>query len=342
MRKIRRARATIRLLLGVTAAAAAASPGAGRAQVTGPDSGRRDQPNPTHTVPPVDSAGRRDPLRIELGVMPHYINNYFQAQDDFNSGITETEKRNVYETTLSASADYDIFHRPNSTLTAGVRVRRHLFSDLDGADSTDLDGTLTYDFRPNQLRFRVFHTPRRLASIVNDRNVYGETTGFSGDYLRQVNSRLRLRAGYQFARETFSEFNERDVSRHQFEGDVRWQVDPLFSPGVGVEYLRGDAETPNFSYDRPALLLFANSRVADVAYLTFRLRLSRREFDTEVPTDSNFDRVDKRGDATFYGTYQLGGGFSLFSFGSYTDNDSNREARDFTAYEAGLGLFYRF
>src|SRR5215204_2467646 len=40
--------------------------------------------------------------RFEVGVMPRYITNYFQAQE-FNAGATVTPARNVYVTTLSGS-----------------------------------------------------------------------------------------------------------------------------------------------------------------------------------------------------------------------------------------------
>lgn len=342
MTRITRRRAIARLFLGVTAVTAVTYPITAKAQ--NPDMIGNASTRP-HTVPEPMPTVPRDVdshLRVEVGVMPRYVSNYFQAQDDFNSPSTITQKRGVHVITLSAGARYDLVQRHGSTLTAGVRVRRNLFTDLNGGDSTEIDVSLDYDFQPNQLRFGLFRTPRRLVSVVNERNIYSEANGFSAEYLRRVTPRLRARAGYQLTRETFSEFDERDVSRHQFNGDLRYQVHPLFSPGIGFEYLLGNARTENFSYDRPALVLLANSRIGDIAYLTFRYRLSRREFDTDVPTDSNFRRVDRRHDFSFYGTAQLGRGFSLFSFASYTDSNSNRETRSFTGFEAGLGLFRRF
>lgn len=289
-------------------------------------------------------SSRRDekPYRFEIGVTPRYVSNYFQAQDEFDSIAESIPPQDVFITTLSGRAEYDLLQRPGSTLTAGLRVRRNLVSELRGADSTEIDVTLDYNFRPNQLRFGYFRTPRRLASVVDGRNIYSEINGFSAEYLRRVTDRLRARAGYQIARETFSEFQQRDATRHLLSGDVRYQIDPLFSPGIGVEYLRSNAGTENQSFERIGYSFLVNSRIDDVAYLTFRYRRSNREFDTDLPTDSNFAREDKRDDFSFYGTFQLGGGFSLFGFASHTDSNSNRDTRDFTNYEAGLGLFYRF
>jgi hypothetical protein len=280
--------------------------------------------------------------RFEVGVMPRHITNYFQAQDEFNSATTSTPVRAVTVTTLSGSFEYDLARDDNSSVTAGLRVRRNLFKDLPGADSTDVDVTLDFDYQPNRFRLGYFGTPRRLASITSGHNVYGETHGFGAEYFRRIDRHWRARGGYQFARETFSESKERDLSRHLVNGDIRYRVHQYFTPGVGFEYQRGNAEARNFSYTRPALVLLATSDIRGRAYLSFRYRYSVRDYTTDLATDSNFNREDRRNDFSFYSTVQLGKGFSLFGFVYHTDNNSNRLTRTFTSTESGLGLFYRF
>lgn len=290
-----------------------------------------------------DTPGRVDDrLRFRVGVTPRYISNYFQTQDDFLSGSATADKESVTVTTLAGEVEYDLVTGSNSSLTAGARIRRNLFHDLDGANSTDLDATLSYKFQPSEVRLGVFRTPRRLVSNSGGNNIYSKTNGFNVEYLTRPSRRLRTRAEYQYARETFSAFAERDVDRHLLSADVRYQIDPLFTPGIGFEYLRGKGRSDNFSYRRPALVLVANSRISDIAYLTFRYRHSRRKFTTDTATDSNFGRIDRRGDLSLYGTTQLGKGFELFGFASRTRSNSNRDARDFTGYETGLGLFFNF
>ena len=308
----------------------------------------QDEPsNPSRGDRPganVTRTGRRGEsrYRFELGVMPRYISNYFQTFDDFQTGATAVPVKSVYITTLSASAEYDFVREDDKTLTGGVRLRRNFFKDPDGADSTDIDVTLEYDFRPNRLRFAYFGTPRRLASVVSGRNVYSRVNGFNAEYSRRLTRQWRARGGYEFARDTFSEFTERNLSRHELSGDIRYQFSPYFTPGVGFEYLRGNAASENFSYTRPALVLLATSRISDVAYLSFRYRYSDRDYSTGVTTASNFGREDRRHDLSFYGTVNLGRGFSLFGFVYRTDNNSTRVTRSFNSYETGLGLFFRF
>ncbi|HEV2863855.1 MAG TPA: surface lipoprotein assembly modifier [Pyrinomonadaceae bacterium] len=279
---------------------------------------------------------------VEVGIMPRHISNYFQTFDDFQPGATPVPVTSVTILSLSAHAEYDFVRDEGRTLTGGVRVRRNLFRDLPGGDSTDVDLNLEYDFRPNRLNFKYFGTPRRLASIVGGQNVYSQVNGFGAEYSRRLGRRWRTRGGYEFARDTFSRFSERDLSRHEVSGDVRYQISPYFTPGVGFEYLRGRAESEAFSYTRPAVALLASSRIKDVAYLSFRYRFSDRDYTTDDPTVSNFNREDRRHDISFYGTAQLGKGFSLFGFVYHTDNNSNRLTRTFTSTESGLGLFYRF
>jgi hypothetical protein len=293
---------------------------------------------------PARGRARADESRyhFEIGVMPRYISNYFQTQDEFNSVATVTPIKSVYITTLSGAFEYDLVRKDRETLTAGLRVRRNFFKDLPGADSTDVDVSLDYNFQPNRLRFAYFGTPRRLISVVSGRNIYGETNGLSAEYQRRLSRNWRARGAYFFSRQTFSEFNERDLSLHQVNGDVRYRVSRYFSPGVGFEYQRGKAEDQNFSYTRPALVLLATSDVNGVAYMSFRYRFSKRDYGTDVLTDSNFGREETRHDVSFYSTVRLGGGFSLFGFYYHTNNNSNRASRTFTSYETGLGLFYRF
>lgn len=297
---------------------------------------------PGRSAPARSRGSDESRYRFEVGVLPRRITNYFQAQDEFNSATTATPVRSVTVLTLSGSFEYDLARGENSATTAGLRVRRNLFRDLPGGDSTDVDATIDFNYQPNRLRLGYFGTPRRLASIVAGRNIYGETHGFSAEYFRRISRSWRARGGYQFARETFSEFNERDLSRHQLNGDVRYRVHPYFTPGVGFEYQRGNAEAQNFSYTRPALVLLATSDIKGRAYLSFRYRYSVRDYTTGLVTDSNFNREDRRNDVSFYSTVQLGKGFSLFGFAYHTDNNSNRLTRTFTSTESGLGLFYRF
>ena len=279
---------------------------------------------------------------FEVGVMPRYISNYFESQDEFTSAAAITPKKPVYITTVSASYDHDFIQHKGSTLTGEVRFRRNFYSNLEGADSTDIDVSLNYIFQPNQLRIAYFGTPRRLVSNNGGHHVYGRSTGFDAEYSRQITSRLRARGGYQFARQTFSEFQERNLSQHLLYGSLRYRVNPLFMPGIGFQYLHANGTMENFSYKRPALVLTVTSRLRDVAYFSFRYRGSDRSYDTDVSTDSNFRREDHRHDFSFYGTVQLGRGFSLFGYGDHTTNNSNRQASTYKNNEIGLGLFYRF
>lgn len=295
-------------------------------------------------TPPIAPTGNSDAdrLRIEVGVMPRFISNYFQEQDEFNAPTAAVPKKTAHITTLSASLGYDLIKEANSTLTFNMRVRPNFFSNLKGADSTDLDASLAYAWGPNQFTLGYFGTPKRLSSVVNGVNVYGETEGFNAEYMRSLSKRLRVRTSYQLSRETYSDFTERNLSVHQFRADVRYKLNPLFMPSIGFEYRRADADVQSFDYKRPALLLSVTSEVGRAAYMNFRYRYSDRTYLTNVATDSDFGREDHRHEFSFYGTFQLGGGFSIFAFADHTTNHSNSISNTFKSSDGGLGLFYRF
>ena len=288
------------------------------------------------------SSDATDRLRVQVGIMPRFIDNYFQSEDAFNASTAAVPKKNAHLITFSAGLSYDLVKTADSALTANVRVRPNFFSNLKGADSTDLDASLAYRWGPNQFTLGYFGTPRRLSSVSSGVNIYGETEGFDAEYVRTLSKRWRARASYQFSRETFSAFTERDLSLHQFRSDVRYKLTPLFMPSVGFEYRRANAGSDNFSYKRPALLLSVTSEVGRVAYMNFRYRYSDREYLTDLPTDSNFGREDHRHEFNFYGTFQLGHGFSIFAFANHTTNHSTSATHVFKAKDGGLGLFYQF
>jgi hypothetical protein len=297
---------------------------------------REDTPAPQITrSKPGDSR-----YRIELGVMPRYISNYFQAEDQFNTG--STPEVSTYVTVLSGSVAYDVIHEKDSTLTIGGRVRQNIFADIDGADSTELDATANYRKGSNEFRVGYYHNPKRLAGIVSNQNVYAETNRVNLEYLRRISSRWRSGVGYQFSRETYSSDNTRDVSRHQFHADIRYKVTSYFSPGVGIEYEERSGELENNSYSQITPMVMVTSSISNVAYLSFRYRHILRDYSTDIPSDSNFGRDDTRHELSFYGTVQLGHGLSIFGFAYHNNSDSSRTGSSFKSSDVGLGLFYRF
>ncbi|HEX8472997.1 MAG TPA: surface lipoprotein assembly modifier [Pyrinomonadaceae bacterium] len=302
------------------------------------------QPNredrPGQNIPPTRRAsGSR--YHVEFGVLPHYNNNYFQASD--------TEPRTaLWITTLSANFGYDFVRADRKTLSGELRLRRNVFSDLRNADSTDVDASLGYDFGANRLEFTYFVTPRRLSSFEDDpvsslnNTVFNSVNGASLQYARRVTRRVRTRASYEFAREIYTAFKDRDLARHRFSTDVRYRVRPFFTPGIGYEYSQNNARSDIFNRHSNALLLLVGSTIKERLTMSFRYRYSVRDYTTNDITSSNFGRQDRRNDVNFYATVNLPKGFSIYGFASTIDSNSSRVARSFNSTESGIGLFYRF
>lgn len=287
----------------------------------------------------VDEADR---LRVQFGVMPRFITNYFQAEDEFNASTNVVPKTTAHIVTLSANVEYDILNQDDKVLQIRGRVRPNFFTNLNGADSTDIDAAVAYTSGPSQFTITYFGTPKRLSSIVSGMKVYGETEGFNTEYVRKLSKLWRARVSYQYSRETFSAFKERDLSIDQVRGDVRFRLSRAFMPSVGFEYRRAYARVNNYDYKRPALMFSVTSEIGSAVYMNFRYRYSDRTYLTDLPTDSNFGREDHRHEFSFYGNFQLGGGLSLFAFADHTTNHSNLITHEFKSEDGGLGLFYQF
>lgn len=281
-------------------------------------------------------------LNIELGVLPRYVGNYFESQDEFNVTGPATPAKSVAVITLSGTISYDLISEQRKRLTAAVRLRHNIFTDLDNANSTDVDVTLTYDARPSQFRLGYFGTRHKLVSDSPTDPVYGKTDGFSAAYLHRLTKRLRGQVGYRYSHTGYALFPDRNLDQHQYSAELRYQVQRYFMPAVGVEHTRGNAALDSRSYKRNAFYLSVTSEIGQTAYINLRYRHSKREYLTDLPTDSYFGREDPRDDFSAYGTVQLGGGLSLFGFFNHTTNDSNQPSHRFKSDEGGLGLFYRF
>jgi hypothetical protein len=302
------------------------------------DQNREDRPGQNTSSPRRSSDSR---YHVEFGVLPRYNNNFFQASDG-------EPRTSVVITTLSGNVGYDFVRRDRSKLAGEVRVRRNIFSDLENADSTDVDLSLAYEFGPNRLELTYFVTPRRLSSFEDDpvssinNTIFNSVNGASLQYARRLTRRVRTRASYEFAREIYTAIKERDLARHRFSTDVRYRVRPFFTPGIGYEYSQNSARSEIFNRRSNALLLLVGSNIKERLTMGFRYRYSVRDYTTNNFTSSNFGRQDRRHDVNLNATVNLHKGFSLNGFVSTIDSNSSRITRSFNTYETGIGLFYRF
>ena len=278
---------------------------------------------------------------MELGLMPRVISNYFEAQDEFNTGTASTPAQAAHIVAASASLNYNMLQASGSTLSAGLRVQHDFFTNFSHADSTDVDATLDYTSKLGRLNLGYFTTRHRLVSTGVAGSVYDTSQGFTVEYLRNLTSRLRVRARYRFSHDSYSQFKDRNLTQDEFSGDLRLMIKPYFMPGIGYDYARTTVASRLYDYDRYAPFVTLTSEIGP-AYLTFRYRSAIRRYTAAAPTDSHFGRRDQRDQFTFYGTIGLGRGLSVFAYEDYIKNHSNVVYGNFRTNEAGVGLFYQF
>jgi len=285
---------------------------------------------------------RESRTHLEVGVMPRYISNYFEAQENFNFGST-APRGSAQILTLSGSLSYDFVRTAQSRITGRFRVRHNFFTDLNNAETTEYDAMIEYKSKPDEFRLELYRRPSRLASIVNGQNVFSDTNRARIEYHHHLTDKLRVGGNYEFSRETYpTAFRDHDISTHQVLSDVQYEITPWLQPGFGIEYERGNGRSDNFTYDQVGPVLELNSSLWPIAYMGVSYKWYDRKYRTGDALASNYLRVDKRKEVSFYGTAWLGKGWSLFGFAYYTEDRSNQPWSNFHSYDAGLGLFYRF
>lgn len=292
--------------------------------------------SPTGTTTRRTGQGER--YRIEVGVMPRFNSNLFEAEDD-------AVKRSSFITTLSARGEYDLVRRDSLTVTGSAQLRYNFFKDVANANSAELDFGLRFLSGKNDLQTTFFTTPERLAFITGaDEFVHNSSTGFNLDYTRRISNRFRLRGSYQLSRESYegNAFDDRNSTRHRFAAEGRYKFHELFQPGLGVEYDRVNAESENFSRSGIAPVLILVSAYKNIIYTGARYRYIRRDYDASDPLMPNFERTDFRHDFSIYSSVRLARQWRLFGFVSALENNASRAGRSFSGYQTGLGLFFIF
>lgn len=278
---------------------------------------------------------------IEFGVMGRKISNYFEAENDFRS-LYAAPRVSPHVVTLSGRIAYNILDDKDETLTAGLRVRHNFYTDLDGADSNEFDGSLYYKGRANEFRLELYRKPSRLVGTINGSNVYAATNRINAEYVHRLTEHVRAGAQYEYSRENYTARQEHDLTRQVVNASVQYKFAPWFEPGIGVEYEHGDGRSDNFTYEQVSPVLILNSSFWPIAYLGISYKLYDRKYLKATALESNYKRIDKRQNVSFYGTVQIGHGLSVFSFVYYTKSNSNQSSSSFSSCDAGLGLFYRF
>ena len=292
--------------------------------------------SPTGASTHRDGGNRR--YRVEVGILPRFNSNLFEAEDD-------AVKRSSFITTLSARGEYDFVRRDRMTITGSAQVRYNIFKDVANANSADIDLGMRFFSGKNDLQTTFFITPERLAFITGaGQYVHNSSTGFNLDYTRRIGSRFRLRGAYQLTSESYegSAFDDRNSTRHRVALEGRYKIHDLFQPGLGVEYDRVNADSENYSRNGIAPIILLVSSYKNIIYTGARYRYIRREYDTDNPLLPNFDRTDYRHDFSIYSSVRLARQWRVYGFFNALENNSSRIGRSFTGYQTGLGLYFLF
>ena len=308
------------------------------------------------------SAKRQQPSRLRL-----HLGQFSRYSDNFSLAGSDESKDEVVLTTLSGKGSFDFVRSKASTLTAETNVARTFVSDTDDVDWYQFSAALDWEFGQNRIRLTYFHNPDGLdlTPLAEGRLSNGEN-GIDLRLSRRLTRRSRIRLGYKYASgdlvdliqensdagkfegdithqiQNFLELTAKSSADHELEGDVRYKIHDLFIPSLGCNLAQRRDKSDASSYDQATFIFRLESRIEDAATLNLRYRYRLRDYTTDDPTASNFDRRDYRHSGELNLLYKSFYHWWPFLYGSYKENDSTRANSSYTVYEVGIGMIFRF
>lgn len=162
-----------------------------------------------------------------------------------------------------------------------------------------------------------------------------------GEYNFRPTPAWQLSALAEVQRQDFALRNGKDNTFAEAGPAVRYRgFGSAFSPEIGATFGDREADDPAEDYRQQDLFLKIRSAPADWAYLTLRYRYRTRDYSTDDPLASNFEREDTRNQWVATADLRTGDVLTWNLYYSYEDADSTRETRVFTTslFAAGVTI----
>lgn len=273
-------------------------------------------------------------LEWEARALGFRYENFFQAPD----GAPEED---VDATRVEGRLSYRL--RPGGAMalfgTAGFTAYGQ---DLE--DSTSFGVGLESETRRREWILGLEHTRDQPVFDVGDEFDRADVLRLAGSYGYRITDAWEVTGLGEWRRQDFDITTGKDNDLYSVGGAIRYRGwGYTFSPEVGVETGRRDADDPNEDHDQQDVWLKVRSVPMPPLYLSLRYRHRIRDYTIDDPAASNFDRQDDRDDWTLSARYQLTDWAALDLYYNYLDADSDKESRVFTTQILGFGVtFGRF
>lgn len=261
------------------------------------------------------------------------FDNFFQAPD----GVAQ-ESVTLYrvEGRLSFRSD------DASPFELYARGRFDAYSDdLDEAAALGLG--LRWEGGPHESDLYVEYETDRPVLDVGDSFETADQLLASGKWAWRLGDDWQLSALADWRRQEFELTPGKDNDFLSGGGAIRYRgFGYVFSPEIGVELGRRDAEDPNEDHDQRDVWIKLRSLPSEGLYLSLRYRVRDRDYDVAEASASNFRRRDERSDWTLAADYRIDERWGVNAYLSYEDADSTKATRVFETTLVGVGATFGF
>jgi hypothetical protein len=267
----------------------------------------------------------------ELRVYGFQFDNFFQAPE----GEPEVEV-----SLTRAEGRFSI--RPSEASAFELYTRGRFDAYSAGLDEAWAVGVgLGYDRRPRRADLYLEYEADRPVFDVGDEFDRADVLRVAGEYGWRLRDDWQVTGLAELARQEFEQTTGKDNDFLSGGAALRYRGwGSAFSPEVGAEWGKRDADDPNEDHDQRDLWIKLRSAPSERLYLSLRYRYRTRDYSIGDPGASNFGREDDRRDWTLAGDFRLLEWLGLSAYVNREDADSTNPSRVYETTLAGVGLTF--
>lgn len=272
-----------------------------------------------------------DRFDAEIVLFPARFDNFFQApdgapQEDVDTFLVETR------------IEYQL--QPDRPLRLTAEAGYTFYGQgLD--DSPSLGVGLKSEPRPQEWELELGWSGDRPVFDVGDEFDQADVLSLRGDYGYRLTDAWELHALGEWNQQEFRITRRKDNELYGVGGAVRYRGWGYgFSPEIGFLTGARTVDDPTEEHDQQDVWIKVRSIPIRPLYLSVRYRVRTRDYDTNDPLASNFQREDDRDQWTLAADYRFTDHLRGNLYVDYLDAESTKESRIFETTLLGIGMIW--
>jgi hypothetical protein len=283
------------------------------------------------------------------------------ASDDLKVGIREfsigllfTSQSNVFQEYGTTTPDriasfsgdllFEFRLSKKSYLIPGIKYRSNQFREFDSASYPEILAGLEFKHGRHRLSLEISKSSDRLLYISSEYgNILYDRNALYFSYKGKLSPRFSLKLQYRREKEVYREVKKgRDMTSDGFRSTFYVNVQPSFSPFIGLGWIGERAQDSNYSHNKPELWLGASIQINSKFQIYTRYKIAWKNYLTKKPSAWNFERHDTQHGILIELKIPLYYNFMLIFKDYYKKGISTRQDRNFSDNQFGFGAKFIF